>query len=56
MATLPNDCPKPPLQLCLGCGKPSPWGGFCRECLDRGLGPCEACEGRALLDVEEDAT
>jgi hypothetical protein len=31
--------------LCIGCGKPSTKGEFCRECLDRGLGPCEACEG-----------
>jgi hypothetical protein len=42
--------------LCIGCGKPSTKGEFCRECLDRGLGPCEACEGLSLLDVEEQAS
>jgi predicted amidophosphoribosyltransferase len=41
-------------ELCIGCGKPMTKGtGFCRECAERGLGPCEACEGLSLLDVEE---
>jgi predicted amidophosphoribosyltransferase len=43
-----------PRSLCLACGKPMTKGaGFCRECAERGLGPCEACEGLPLLDVEE---
>jgi len=40
--------------LCLGCGKPMMKGtGFCHECVDRGLGPCEVCEGLPLDEVEE---
>jgi hypothetical protein len=42
----------PPQLLCVACGKPIAKGTYCRECVDRGLGPCEACEGLSLLDVE----
>jgi predicted amidophosphoribosyltransferase len=46
--------PKYVAPLCPSCGKPLvKGGGFCRECLDRGLGPCEACEGLPL-DIEEE--
>jgi len=38
--------------LCVACGKPIAKGNYCRDCVDRGLGPCEACEGLSLLDVE----
>jgi hypothetical protein len=41
---------------CLGCGRPLIKDGFCRECSERGLGPCEACEGLSLLEVEENAS
>jgi hypothetical protein len=40
--------------LCVGCGQPIAKGNYCSECVHRGLGPCEACEGLPLLDVEED--
>jgi hypothetical protein len=43
-----------PKLLCVVCGKPTAKGNYCSECTDRGLGPCEACEGRSLLDVEEE--
>jgi hypothetical protein len=50
--------PKPPTEhtplLCVACGKPIAKGNHCTECVNRGLGPCEACEGRSLLDVEEE--
>jgi len=41
---------------CIACGKLIAKGNYCRECVDRGLGPCDACEGLSLLDVEEDAS
>jgi hypothetical protein len=44
--------PEPRL-FCLACGKPIINGLYCIVCTDRGLGPCEACEGRPLADVEE---
>jgi hypothetical protein len=40
---------------CVACGKPIIKGNYCNECVDHGLGPCEACEGLSLLDVEEGA-
>jgi hypothetical protein len=40
--------------LCVACGKPITKGNYCNECIDRGLGPCEACEGRSLADLEEE--
>jgi hypothetical protein len=45
---------KPELRLlCVVCGKPAAKGDYCRECIDRGLAPCAACEGLSLADVEE---
>ena len=37
---------------CIICGEPILKGNYCRQCVDRGFGPCEACEGLSLLDVE----
>jgi len=41
-----------PRLLCVICGAPIVTGNYCGQCIDRGLGPCEACEGLSLLDVE----
>jgi hypothetical protein len=41
-----------PRLLCVICGAPIVTGIHCSQCIDRGLGPCEACEGLPLLDVE----
>jgi predicted amidophosphoribosyltransferase len=46
-----------PRSLCLACGKLMTKGaGFCRECVDRGLGPCEACEGLSFENLEEEVS
>jgi hypothetical protein len=56
--TNPHDAAKdnnpPTLLLCATCGKPIARGLHCVECIDRGLGPCTACEGASLLDIEEE--
>jgi hypothetical protein len=39
---------------CLSCGEPIAAEGWCAECVvDFGM-PCAGCEGRSLLDVEEE--
>src|SRR5262249_336859 len=40
---------------CIACGREMGRGDHCSECVARGLGPCEACEGASLFDVEEDS-
>jgi len=40
--------------LCVACGKSIARGNYCNECVDRGRGPCEACEGLSLLDLDEE--
>ena len=55
MAEPEKQQPKPHL-FCVACGNPIARGNYCMECVDRGLGPCEACEGLSLLDVEENAS
>jgi hypothetical protein len=47
-----NQKPEHTALLCVACGKPIAKGNYCHECVDRGLGPCEGCEGRSLLDIE----
>jgi hypothetical protein len=44
------------VQRCITCGAPIIRNNHCDACVARGFGPCEACEGRPLLDVEEDAS
>jgi hypothetical protein len=45
-----------PLLLCIVCGAPvMPGNHHCAQCIDRGFGPCTACEG-IPLEVEEDAS
>ena len=44
-----------PRLLCVICGKPIVTGIHCSQCIDRGF-ICEGCEGRALADIEEDAS
>jgi hypothetical protein len=48
-----QDKKRKPRLLCIACGKQIVNGHYCSECADRGLGPCEACEGLPLADVEE---
>jgi hypothetical protein len=42
--------------LCVSCGRPIAKGLHCAECVNRGLAPCEACEGLSFEDLEEDAS
>jgi hypothetical protein len=49
-----NQKPERVVLLCLVCGKPTAGGHYCDECVNRGLAPCEGCEGRSLADVEEE--
>ena len=46
-----------PRLLCIVCGAPAmPGNHHCVQCIERGFGPCEACEGIPLLNLEEEAS
>jgi len=46
-----------PHSPCVVCGALTKIGNHhCAQCIERGFGPCEACEGISLPDVEEDAS
>jgi hypothetical protein len=39
--------------ICIVCGASITKGNYCSQCIDRGFGSCDACEGMSLLDIEE---
>jgi hypothetical protein len=55
MTTEQENIPKA-IRRCVICGTPITKNNHCGECVARGFGPCEACEGLSLLEVEEDAS